>query len=659
MAHAAVTSPPALHRRLLADIVEVQQDPYPNVHLSLNHEDITHACLVLTPPEEKPLHLEIKFPTDYPLRPPHVTIQSHVDHPNIFDNYICATILNADEGWTPAYTLKGILIQLLSFFSSDMIEQVDGIGEKVDLASYRAQRRASRKTFRQYHANGIDSDDTWAYECYCCGFNESWNTSVLNVVSPESQSPRTVGKSERSKLFELPDEVILNLLSWMDTADVISFADAIPSIKHMLTSYDFIRIRELQCFCLKKSFMTAKLGIGVSITGGRKPFFRSEFDLLSNEAYNLFHIRKSIQGVGFDKWLPIPLSRRHWRTVQQNAGHALEGLRVAAKLRETDQVAVLYHFMNTIVVQFSHDAARSWGKPDARSTLSHASEKAIDAYFALFHLLLCFATETPTAVDNANRMVARFLTGPRTKAHFPDLGQLLVAALTSDAGLTQELTFLVIKEAILRNVVWMLDTRGAAMAELAYLEPTPVSDYRLQRTFEASLTSYRLLMFLKLFSSTARTPGKTLVQLRDRLFDTHSAPPPGASAIMAQRVRAIQSIDSFPKFLTVMGVAQVPSRSEFTTFLRRTIGDSVNAGYSRMPMDQSQLYMLRRTWEPTVERSKEVQLTPQLEVWFERGEKWYRNGWNGRPSFFPSEGKEGAGGRGRVRGRVHGSGRRG
>jgi hypothetical protein len=46
MAHAAVTSPPALHRRLLADIVEVQQDPYPNVHLSLNHEDITHACLV-------------------------------------------------------------------------------------------------------------------------------------------------------------------------------------------------------------------------------------------------------------------------------------------------------------------------------------------------------------------------------------------------------------------------------------------------------------------------------------------------------------------------------------------------------------------------------------------------------------------------------------
>lgn len=327
---------------------------------------------------------------------------------------------------------------------------------------------------------------------------------------------------------------------------------------------------------------------------------------------------------------------------------------MAAKLQETDKVAVLYHFMNTIVVQFSNNAARSWEKPDARSTLSHASEKAVEAYFALFHLLLCFATENPINVNNANRMVARFLAGPRTKTHFPDLGQLLVAALICETGLTQELAFKIIKEAILRNVVWMLDTKGAAMAELAYLEPTCISEYRLQKTFEASRTSYRLLMFLKLFSSMARMPGKTLVQLREELFDTHSAPPPGVSVIMAQRIRAIQAIDSFPKFLCVMGINQIPTRSEFTAFLRRTIAESIEAGYSRIPMTQSQLYMIRKTFEPAVERSKEVEITPQLEVWYERGEKWYENGWNGRPSFFPLEGRAGAAGHGRGR-----SGRRG
>ncbi|KAJ4360386.1 uncharacterized protein N0V89_000948 [Didymosphaeria variabile] len=653
MSDRATAAPPPLRRRLLADIAEVQQDPYPGVHLYLDDQDITRACLVLTPQEQKPLHLEINFPTNYPICAPNVTIQSHVDHPNIFDNYICATILNTDEGWTPAYTLKGILIQLLSFFSSDMIEQDDGLaGEKVDLASYRAQRRAARETYRQYHTEERHDNSTWFYECYCCGFNKSWVPSRPDPVARKfavmanKQAAKSFVHPEHSKLFELPDEVILNLLSWMDTTDIIFFADAVPTIKHMLISYDFIRLRELQCFCLKKSFLTAKLGVGVSIAGGRKPVFRSEFDLLSNEAYNLFGVRKSIQGVGFEKWLPIPLSYRHWKSVQQNAGHALEGLRVAAGLYETDKVAVLYHFMNSIVVQFSNDAARSWEKPDARSTLSHASEKAVESYFALFHLLLCFATENSTIVNNANRMVARFLVGPRTKTHFPDLGHLLVAALISHTGLTQELTLHIIKEAILRNVVWMLDIRGAAMAELAYLEPTPISDYRLQKTFGASRTSYRLLMFLKLFSSTARTPGKTLVQLREILFDTHSAPPPGMTAAMAHKIRAIHSIDCFPQFLTAMGITQMPARSEFTAFLRRTIGDSVNAGYSRMPMSQSQLYMIRRLYEPAVERSKEVQITPQLEVWFERGEKWYGNGWNGRPTFFPQETRAG-GSRGR------------
>ena len=639
-------APLALRRRLLADIAEVQQDPYPNVHLIVDDKDLTHSCLILTPPDEKPLHLEIRFPNNYPLTAPHVTIQSHVDHPNIFHSYICATILNTDEGWTPAYTLKGILIQLLSFFLSDMIEQNHGLaGEKIDLASYRAQRRAARQTYRRRYP-GNQHMDTWSYECHCCGFKEDWTPSTSQMISTEGRATQAANehtgssneKRKRSKLFELPDEVILTLMACMEGSDVISFSDAIPTIKHLLVSYDFIRIRELQCFCLKKSFMETKLGIGVSISGGRKPVLRSEFDLLSNEAYNNFGVRKSVQGVAFEKWLPLPLSHRHWRLVRHNASHALESLRVAAHLNDRDSMAVLYHMMNTIVVQFSSDADRSWNQPDKRSTLSHASEKAVGSYFALFHLLLCTATEDPLVVNNANRMVDRFITGPRTKTSFPDLGHLLVAALISNQGLTQELIFLVIKEAVLRNVVWMLDSKGADMAELAYLEPGAVSDYRLQKTFEGSRTSYRLLMFLKLFSSSARVPGKTLVQLRDELFDTHGAPPPGVSASMASKIRTIGLIDSFPKFLTVMGITDIPNKSQFTAFLRRTIKESMDAGYSIMPMTQSQLYMIRRLQDPAVEQSKDVQLSGDVQRWFDRGEKWHGNGWT-RPSFFPNQTK--------------------
>lgn len=645
MAASSAMAPPALRRRLLMDIAEAQQDPYPNVHLIVDDKDITHSCLILTPPRESPLHLEIRFPNDYPLSAPNVTIQSHVDHPNVFESYICATILNTAEGWTPAYTLKGILIQLLSFFLSDTIEQNHGAGAVVDLASYRAQRRAARETYRHRHSDYQQRyESTWNYECYCCGFNKEWKPPASEKNSPDGRMIQAakagIRSSKRSKLFELPDEVILILLACMEVSDVISFSDAIPTIKRLLLSYDFIRLRELQCFCLKKSLMATKLGVGVSISGSKKFVLRSEFDLISNEAYNNFDVRKSVQGVAFEKWLPLPLSRRHWQLVRHNASHALEGLRVAANLQGTENMAVLYHMMNAIVVQFSSDASRSWHQPDKRSTLSHASEKAVESYFALFHLLLCSAIESPTAVNNANRMVAGFIAGPRTKSFFPDLGHLLVAALISTDGLTQELIFYVIKEAILRNVVWMLDRKGADMAGLAYLEPTAISDYRLQRTFEGSLTSYRLLMFLKLFSSAARVPGKTLVQLRDELFDTHGAPPPGVSASMASKIRTIRSIDSFPKFMTAMGITDMPTKSEFTAFLRRTIKDSMDAGYSIMPMTQSQLFLIRRLREPTVERNKDVHLTGDVQRWFDRGAKWYENGW-ATPSFFPNQTKRG------------------
>lgn len=650
--------PKALERRLLNDIAEIQQDPYPNVYLHFDDANMRKACLILTPEDEDPLHLTIEFGKDYPLCAPTVKIQTSIVHPNVFGDYICATILNTTDGWTSAYTLKGIVIQILSFFCSDSLEQDHGRGNFVSLAEYR--RRYARQNDRHPQPSQV-------FTCKICGFGADWRDSqdeemevdepVASVVTPTSIKYITT-RQPKSKLFSLPDEVVLSIFNEMETRDILAFAEAVPSIQRMVHSYDFIRIRELQCFCLKQSFMETKLGVGVAIAGGRRAVFRSEFDLLSQDAFYQHGVRRSIQGVRFDKWLPLPLSRRHWNLVRTNATACIKGIHTAAQMevREPSCIDVLYYFMNNIVVQFSADAEKGFHRPDARSTLSHASEKAVEAYFALYHLLLCLATEDLNIVASANRIVARFIAGPRTKAHFPDLGHVLVASLISDAGLTEELTFLVIKEAILRNVVWMLDTKGAGFAELAYFEPSAVSNYRLVNTFAASPTSYRLLMFLKLFSSAVRAPGKSLPQLRDALFDTHSAPPPGTAAKMAEQIRQIRAIDGFPGFLDAMGIKDKPSAEVFTAFLRRTIGDSVSAGYSCMPMTQSELYMIRKIRERNVEVAKGVSVTPALEKWFEQGEKWFNNGWNGRPSFFPGGNRGGGGSRG---GRGRGRGGRG
>ena len=90
-----------------------------------------------------------------------------------------------------------------------------------------------------------------------------------------------VGQS-KSKLFNIPDEIVLLILAALDTRDVLSFSVALPSIKDMVNSHDFIRTRELRCFCLKESFLETKLGVGVAVVQqGKRSVFRFEFYFLS------------------------------------------------------------------------------------------------------------------------------------------------------------------------------------------------------------------------------------------------------------------------------------------------------------------------------------------------------------------------------------------
>ena len=142
-----------LHKRRVRDLAEMQVDPYPNIALHPN-DDLTRACLILSPEGQDSLHLTMVL-NDVPLSAPRVTIQSEISHPNVFGTNICASILNTAEGYTPAYTLKSIVIQLLSFFSSETLEQ-DRDGRKVDLGQYRKLR----------------SNERSSYHCIACGFDD-------------------------------------------------------------------------------------------------------------------------------------------------------------------------------------------------------------------------------------------------------------------------------------------------------------------------------------------------------------------------------------------------------------------------------------------------------------------------------------------------------
>lgn len=632
-----------LRRRLLRDISELQEKPYPNIALHTYDNDIRKACLILAPEGWPLMHLTITFGYDYPLHAPNITMQSHIHHPNVFSGYICASILNTEEGYTPAYTLKGIAIQMLSFFGSDKIDQ--GYGEK-HLDEYRMRSQDSAK--RDH------------YQCTICGFGCASN-SPPTVSIPKSSVTKAepLRTDNHSPIDTLPNELLLQICNWLDDEELFLFARSWSRIGKVITTHNVIRTRELQCFCLKEGFGNTELGIGVNVRGrGKQRILESEFDLLSLNAFSIHNVRRSVQGLEFTYWLPIPLTEKHWNKVEGDVEHRLTLIQAAAELPpETLRcgthvpVNVIYHFMNDIVVKLnkqtdevltstssSHNSLISLINQSTgldrglKSTLKHASEKAIDSYFNLFHLLLCLIESYPGIIDNANQQIQEFLNGATSKAVIPNLGHLLIALLISSSHVTTSLLQLIVKEAITRNVVWMLNSKP----ELAYLECDEVSHYRLHHTYCASKTSYRLLMFLNLFRTTVRPDHtKSPASLRQELFDRYGAPPSGTAAQFAKKVKEYHGIDSFPAFLLAMGL-EAPQAKVFTTWLRQSVQDSMDKGYSAWAVQQNEALWLRKQKEPDVgvEEGLEAKMPP---------------GGVSQINFFPNKGRNRGGRLGRGR----------
>jgi len=120
--------------------------------------------------------------------------------------------------------------------------------------------------------------------------------SKAGNVAQTHAEPMNLDK-QTPKFLTLADELLLMIFAELDTKDLWAICRAFPEVQGILSSYDFIRVRELQCFCLKKGFLKTKLGVGVSILHTRKEgSFASEFDFLSKEAFDNHKVRRSIQG---------------------------------------------------------------------------------------------------------------------------------------------------------------------------------------------------------------------------------------------------------------------------------------------------------------------------------------------------------------------------
>jgi ubiquitin-conjugating enzyme E2 D len=109
-------------RRIQKEYMDIQQDPPANCTAGpVTDTDFFTWSALLFGPEDSPFsggvfRLQIRFPSEYPFKPPIITFKTRIYHPNINSaGGICLDILKAQ--WSPALTISKVLLSILSLLT--------------------------------------------------------------------------------------------------------------------------------------------------------------------------------------------------------------------------------------------------------------------------------------------------------------------------------------------------------------------------------------------------------------------------------------------------------------------------------------------------------------------------------------------------------------
>jgi ubiquitin-conjugating enzyme E2 D/E len=204
--NAKVSAKANARQRLMKEALDLQANPVQGCSAQPLEQNIFewHANITTPQFEGAYFHFVITFTEKYPKVAPTVVPQHHIEHPNVFGDYICLDILTMSEetettpyrGWTSAYTVSSLLVQLQCFL--------------FDVAK---NQRGSRSLFnRQYQ-------EASKFTCAACGHCSPAPFPPLNSIERRTGFFKTTrlaavraGTSlDSEKVCELPENTMVKV----------------------------------------------------------------------------------------------------------------------------------------------------------------------------------------------------------------------------------------------------------------------------------------------------------------------------------------------------------------------------------------------------------------------------------------------------------------
>jgi len=210
----------------------------------------------------------------------------------------------------------------------------------------------------------------------------------------------------------------------------------------------------------------------------------------------------------------------------------------------------------------------------------HISERALLGYCNLHHILLYYSKENPAVIKHVDELVRNFITKEegRMKTAVPNIGDFLVLMSISNYS-WKDVAKPLIREVFVRNVYW----NKRMFQELGSLKTTDIKNGvemdRLTKTWDASLTSFRLLMFQSYFlSHFGRPSGKTREEILNRYDRCCGRPNAAMKNAIFYTCKKITTVKSWPAFFGILGIP-CPSQAFLTTELREAVNISKKRKY--------------------------------------------------------------------------------